>query len=82
MTKPFVKSAFALIPMIVFLWLRGVLSQSLATKRPIDHLTRANFGMLAMSSMSPFYRMLHCARMAAIEQPEDLARQQRRYVFS
>lgn len=44
----FFRSAFAIIPLIVFLWLRGEFPQGLGTKRPLGHLVRASFGALAM----------------------------------
>ncbi len=44
----FFRSAFALIPLIVFLWLRREFPSGLATKRPLGHLLRASFGALAL----------------------------------
>lgn len=44
----FFRSAFALPPLIIFLWLRREFPQGLATKRPAAHLLRASFGVMAM----------------------------------
>lgn len=44
----FFRSFFALIPLVVFLWLRRELPGGLATRRPFDHLLRSGLGALAM----------------------------------
>jgi drug/metabolite transporter (DMT)-like permease len=44
----FYRSAFALIPLAVFLWSRGELPGGLATRRPLGHLLRSTFGAAAM----------------------------------
>lgn len=44
----FYRSAFALIPLAVFLWRRGELPGGLATRRPLGHLMRSAFGAAAM----------------------------------
>ncbi|THV20549.1 DMT family transporter [Peteryoungia ipomoeae] len=44
----FFRSAFALIPLVVFLWIRGEFPGGLATKRPLDHLLRSALGTAAM----------------------------------
>lgn len=44
----FFRSAFALIPLVVFLHLRGELPSGLRTKRPWGHVMRSGFGTLAM----------------------------------
>lgn len=44
----FFRSFFALIPLILFLWVRNEFPQGLATKRPLDHFLRASFGALAL----------------------------------
>ncbi|MEP2640728.1 DMT family transporter [Roseobacter sp.] len=46
----FFRSFFALVPLVVFLWLRNEFPGGLATKRPFDHLLRASFGALALFS--------------------------------
>lgn len=44
----FFRSAFALIPLLVFLWMRGEFAKGLATRRPFDHLLRSALGAAAM----------------------------------
>ena len=44
----FFRSAFALIPLVIFLWLRSEFPAGLATKRPFGHLLRSGFGAAAM----------------------------------
>jgi drug/metabolite transporter (DMT)-like permease len=44
----FFRSAFALIPLVVFLWMRGEFPGGLATRRPLDHLLRSALGAAAM----------------------------------
>lgn len=44
----FFRSFFALIPLIVFLYVRHEFPQGLATKRPFGHFARASLGALAM----------------------------------
>lgn len=44
----FFRSAFALIPLVVFLWIRSEFPHGLTTKRPFGHLLRSGFGAAAM----------------------------------
>lgn len=44
----FFRSFFALIPLIIFLWVRGEFPGGLATKRPGAHVVRSAFGALAL----------------------------------
>lgn len=44
----FFRSFFALIPLVVFLWLRHEFPAGLRTRRPFGHLLRSGFGALAM----------------------------------
>ena len=44
----FFRSFFAIIPLVVFLWIRGEFPSGLATKRPFEHFLRASFGALAL----------------------------------
>jgi drug/metabolite transporter (DMT)-like permease len=44
----FFRSAFALIPLVIFLRMRGEFPQGLATKRPLSHLLRSSLGAAAM----------------------------------
>jgi drug/metabolite transporter (DMT)-like permease len=64
----FFRSAFALIPLIMFLWLRGEFPQGLATKRPIGHLVRASFGALAMFASFAAIARLNVAEAILIAQ--------------
>jgi len=64
----FFRSAFALIPLIMFLWLRGEFPQGLASKRPIGHLVRASFGALAMFASFAAIARLNVAEAILIAQ--------------
>ncbi|WP_312410654.1 EamA family transporter, partial [Shinella sp.] len=44
----FFRSAFALIPLVIFLWLRKEFPHGLATRRPLGHLLRSSLGAAAM----------------------------------
>lgn len=44
----FFRSAFALIPLVIFLWLRSEFPKGLATRRPLGHLLRSSIGAAAM----------------------------------
>ncbi|MFD1744170.1 DMT family transporter [Rhizobium helianthi] len=44
----FFRSAFALIPLVVFLWVRSEFPRGLYTKRPFGHLLRSSLGAAAM----------------------------------
>ena len=44
----FFRSFFALIPLLVFLWLRREFPHGLKTKRPWGHVLRSGFGAIAM----------------------------------
>ncbi len=44
----FFRSAFALIPLVIFLMVRGEFPSGLATKRPLGHLLRSSLGAAAM----------------------------------
>ncbi len=44
----FFRSAFALIPLVIFLGLRAEFPRGLATKRPLGHMLRSAFGAAAM----------------------------------
>ncbi|MDW3183799.1 DMT family transporter [Roseobacter sp.] len=64
----FFRSAFALIPLIVFLWLRNEFPQGLATKRPMGHLLRASFGALALFASFAAIARLNVAEAILIAQ--------------
>jgi len=44
----FFRSFFAVIPLVIFLWMRREFPHGLATKRPGAHFLRASFGALAL----------------------------------
>ncbi|WP_165224149.1 DMT family transporter [Affinirhizobium pseudoryzae] len=44
----FFRSAFALLPLMAFLWFRGEFPAGLATRRPLGHLLRSSLGAAAM----------------------------------
>ncbi|WP_282095267.1 DMT family transporter [Epibacterium ulvae] len=44
----FFRSFFAIIPLVIFLWVRREFPQGLATKRPFGHLMRSGLGALAL----------------------------------
>jgi drug/metabolite transporter (DMT)-like permease len=44
----FFRSAFALIPLVIFLWWRNEFPRGLATRRPFGHLLRSSLGAAAM----------------------------------
>ncbi|KMW57730.1 putative membrane protein [Candidatus Rhodobacter oscarellae] len=64
----FFRSAFAVIPLILFLWLRGEFPQGLATKRPMGHLLRASFGALALFASFAAIARLNLAEAILIAQ--------------
>src|SRR5690625_575884 len=42
------RSAFAMIPLVIFLYVRREFPHGLATRRPVGHLLRSGFGAAAM----------------------------------
>lgn len=64
----FFRSAFALIPLIIFLWLRKEFPQGLATKRPIGHMLRAGFGAIALFASFAAITRLNLAEAILIAQ--------------
>ena len=44
----FFRALFALIPLILFLWVRREIKNGLATRRPLGHLQRAVFGVISL----------------------------------
>ncbi|OJF99846.1 drug/metabolite transporter [Rhizobium sp. 58] len=44
----FFRSAFALVPLVIFLWVRAEFPHGLATRRPLAHLLRSSLGAAAM----------------------------------
>lgn len=57
----FFRSAFALIPLVAFLWWSGVFPAGLATKRPLGHVLRCLMGAAAMFTSFATIRLLPLA---------------------
>ena len=64
----FFRSAFAIPPLIIFLWLRCEFPQGMATKRPIGHLLRASFGAMALFASFASLTRLNVAEAMLIAQ--------------
>lgn len=64
----FFRSFFALIPLIVFLWVRGEFPGGLATKRPLDHVLRASFGAIALFTSFAALARLNIAEASLLAQ--------------
>ena len=64
----FFRSFFALIPLIVFLWIRGEFPGGLATKRPGAHFVRSAFGALGMFASFAAIARLNVAEAVLIAQ--------------
>ncbi len=64
----FFRSFFALIPLVIFLWMRGEFPDGLATKRPVDHFLRASFGALALFGSFAALARLNLAEAILIAQ--------------
>lgn len=64
----FFRSFFAILPLIIFLWLRKEFPSGLATKRPLDHLLRTCLGTLAMFSAFAAIARLNVAEAILIAQ--------------
>ncbi|SFK61241.1 DMT family transporter [Shimia haliotis] len=57
----FFRSAFALLPLILFMWLQGALPAQLFTKRPLGHFKRCLAGCAAMFTAFASLRYLSLA---------------------
>ncbi|MEM7519411.1 MAG: DMT family transporter [Pseudomonadota bacterium] len=64
----FFRSFFALIPLVIFLWLRREFPSGLATKRPGAHLVRSAFGALALFTSFAAISRLNVAEAILIAQ--------------
>ncbi len=64
----FFRSFFALIPLVIFLWVRKEFPHGLYTKRPVDHLMRASFGALALFGSFAAVARLNLAEAILIAQ--------------
>lgn len=64
----FFRSFFALIPLVVFLWLRGEFPHGLETSRPLEHFLRSSFGALALFASFAALARLSVAEATLIAQ--------------
>ncbi len=64
----FFRSFFAILPLIVFLWIRNEFPGGLATKRPGAHFLRATFGALALFGSFAAVARLNLAEAILISQ--------------
>ncbi|MEL6690669.1 MAG: DMT family transporter [Pseudomonadota bacterium] len=64
----FFRSFFALIPLVIFLWLRGEFPAGLATKRPGAHFIRSSFGALALFTSFAAVARLNVAEASLVAQ--------------
>ncbi|MEM8979628.1 MAG: DMT family transporter [Pseudomonadota bacterium] len=64
----FFRSIFAIIPLVIFLWLRGEFPNGLATKRPMAHFVRSSFGALALFASFAALARLNVAEALLIAQ--------------
>ena len=64
----FFRSFFALIPLVIFLWLCGDFPSGLATKRPCAHVIRSTFGALALFASFAALARLSVAEASLVAQ--------------
>lgn len=64
----FFRSFFAIIPLVLFLWVRGEFPQGMATKRPFQHLLRSGFGAIALFTSFAALSYLTLAKALLIAQ--------------
>lgn len=64
----FFRSFFALIPLIIFLWIRNEFPGGLATQRPMGHFLRASFGAIALFTSFAALARLNIAEAILIAQ--------------
>lgn len=64
----FFRSFFALMPLVIFLWIRDEFPSGLATKRPIAHFIRSSFGALALFASFASIARLSVAEATLISQ--------------
>ena len=64
----FFRSFFAIIPLLVFLWIRDEFPYGLATKRPMGHFIRASFGAIALFASFESVVRLNVAEAVLIAQ--------------
>ncbi len=64
----FFRSLFAILPLVVFLWVRGEFPSGMSTKRPGAHFLRAGFGALALFGSFAAVARLNLAEATLIAQ--------------
>lgn len=64
----FFRSFFAIIPLLVFLWIRNEFPHGLMTKRPGGHFIRASFGAIALFTSFAAVARLNVAEAVLIAQ--------------
>lgn len=64
----FFRSAFAIIPLVIFLWIRREFPSGLATQRPMAYMMRASFGALALFGSFAAIERLNLAEAILIAQ--------------
>ena len=64
----FFRSFFAILPLVIFLWMRNEFPSGLATKRPGAHFLRASFGALALFASFAAVARLNLAEAILIAQ--------------
>ena len=64
----FFRSFFAMIPLVLFLWIRGEFPSGLATRRPGAHFLRSGFGALALFASFAAIARLSLAEATLIAQ--------------
>lgn len=64
----FFRSFFALIPLVIFLWIRAEFPNGLATKRPGAHFIRSSFGALALFASFAAIARLNVAEAILVAQ--------------
>lgn len=64
----FFRSFFAIVPLLIFLWVRNEFPGGLATKRPGGHFIRASFGALALFGSFASVARLNLAEAVLIAQ--------------
>ena len=64
----FFRSVFAIIPLVIFLWVRNEFPAGLATQRPMAHVLRASFGALALFASFAAIERLNLAEAILIAQ--------------
>ena len=64
----FFRSFFAVIPLLIFLWIRNEFPHGLATKRPMGHFIRASFGAISLFASFAAVARLNVAEAVLIAQ--------------